>query len=114
MEPELASWGPADVATSAGTVRTPAMSMLSQSPAAFKSVSAKPLVLRSSIDKSSERTGALEPGERTPALELARTASGTTRVRTDGGWATAVTNTGKVLMRTCSSAAGRGGDGEAS
>ena len=84
------------------TARAPGMSMLSKSPAVYKSISAKPLALRSAAGKASARTGALEPGERVTALELARTASGTTRVRTDEGWATAVTNTGKVLMRTCS------------
>lgn len=83
-------------------VRAPGLSMLSESPTVFKSVSTKPLALRSAMDKSSARMGALAPGQRTTALELARTASGTTRVRTDDGWATAVTNTGKVLMRTCS------------
>eukprot|EP01046_Picozoa_sp_COSAG06_P034196 COSAG06_NODE_3561_length_5183_cov_3.957907_1_plen_134_part_00 len=92
------------------TARAPGMSMLSNTPTVFKSVSAKPLVLRSEMDKASARTGALGPGERTTALELARTASGTTRVRTDDGWATAVTNAGKVLMRTCSGAIGGGAE----
>jgi hypothetical protein len=67
------------------------------------------LVLREGSSKDSSRIGvaSADPGgESTVAvLELARTASGTTRARVAGGWTTATTSAGKHLLRTSSGSA---------
>lgn len=58
----------------------------------------KAVPVRAAADKTSGKVGSVKAGEEVTILELQRTPSGTTRVRTQCGWTTAQTKQGRRLL----------------
>ena len=58
----------------------------------------KPLAVRAAAEKDSAKVGSAAAGDDLQILELKRTASGTTRARTQRGWTTAATKNGRQML----------------
>jgi hypothetical protein len=69
-------------------------------PARYKAVA--PGVIRKAADMDSDKVGKLEQGEIVEVTETEKTASGTTRVHFDRGWASVSAANGKLLLEKLS------------
>ena len=68
--------------------------------ARYKAVA--PGVIRKAADMDSDKVGKLEQGEIVEVTETEKTASGTTRVHFDRGWASVSAANGKLLLEKLS------------
>eukprot|EP01047_Picozoa_sp_COSAG01_P099641 COSAG01_NODE_29622_length_633_cov_1.578652_1_plen_201_part_01 len=88
------------VRTGSGKPAPPTRLRQSASPLRVKAsvIGPKAVPVRAAADKTSGKVGSVKAGEEVTILELQRTPSGTTRVRTQCGWTTAQTKQGRRLL----------------
>jgi hypothetical protein len=88
------------VRTGSGKPAPPTRLRQSASPLRVKAsvIGPKAVPVRATADKTSGKVGSVKAGEEVTILELQRTPSGTTRVRTQCGWTTAQTKQGRRLL----------------